>query len=111
MKIENRTKGILIFNFETGHVVLEIGFNELSKSDSDLVQTHPMFSDYVKTSQLRFVSESEKISEEKEEINIEDIELEKQSKDQLIVLALALEIKVDGLTKKQLIEAIEKSKK
>jgi hypothetical protein len=125
MKIENRTKGAIRFaiavkegeNVSQKLISLNPGITELSKSDFAEVEKHPMFKDYEQTSQLKkqysepapkkVESDSEEVSEEDQPLDIEEIELEAQSKETLIDLAKALDIDTKGLSKKQLIEAIE----
>ena len=125
MKIENRTKALIRFSVadENGNlkvISLETGFNELSESDFEAVQSHPMFKDYVSTSAISLGSKvedrkllgTEKPVEEvsEEEVSEEkpvDVDLKKQNKDQLIAIAKSFEIEIEGLTKAQLIEAIE----
>ena len=132
MKIQNRVKNIIRFKTTIGSVTLMPGMNELSKEEFVAVKAHPMFEAMVKTSGLTAIEEkpaksyktkaelkSEKEAEEKAEkessdseegVDLNEIDLEAQNKATLIDLAQSLEIETDGLTKAQLIEAINSKK-
>lgn len=120
--IEKRVKGILRFKTTIGNVTLtddNKGMNELTQEQFDAIKEHPMFEAISKTSGLRVIekaasktSSADNKSDEanEDEIDINDIDLSKQNKAQLVVLAESLEIKTEGLNKAQLIEAIEEKK-
>lgn len=132
MKIQNRVKNIIRFKTTIGSVTLMPGMNELSKEEFVAVKAHPMFEAMVKTSGLTDIEEkpaksyktkaelkAEKEAEEKAEkessdseegVDLNEIDLEAQNKATLIDLAQSLEIETDGLTKAQLIEAINSKK-
>lgn len=139
MKIENRIKNIIRFKTTIGNVTLMPGVNELSKEHFEAVKAHPMFEDMVKTSGLVVIEEkvvksyktkaekeAEKDAEEKaakeladllgsdenskKDTNLNEIDLETLNKANLVVMAQSLEIEFEGLTKAQLIEAINSKK-
>lgn len=112
MKIRNRTKAILRFKTTEGSVNLSTGINTITKEQFSAMKAHPLYESYAKTSQLEIISEKEEVKKEIKEggIDLNDIELEKQSKETLIDLAQSLEIDTKELSKKQLIEAINSKK-
>lgn len=128
MKIENRVKNIIRFKTTIGNVTLMPGVNELSKEEFAAVKAHPMFEAMVKTSglvateekpaksyktkaELKAEKEAEEETEESEEgVDLNEIDLEAQTKATLIDLAQSLEIETEGLSKSKLIEAINSKK-
>lgn len=120
MKIEKRVKGLLRFKTSIGNVTLtddNKGINELSAEQFAAIEAHPMFEAFFKTCGLRFIVEAPvvakkatKVEDSEKNVDLNEIDLEAQNKATLIHLAQSLEIETDGLTKAQLIEAINSKK-
>lgn len=127
MKILKRTKGILRFRTPIGNITLtddNKGITELSNEEFKAMKDHPMFDAIVKTNGISVLAEEKEdgldvtidvpsIPEYRDEkvYDLNEINLEIQSKVDLILIAKSLDIETKNLTKPQLIEAIQTKKK
>lgn len=124
MKLLKRIKGIVRFKTAIGNITLLDGENELSNEQFEAIKNHPMYESMVKTSGIVILAEEVKNNKSFNEtpdevvnktsgedgIDIAEIELDKQKKSDLVTLAESLEIETDGLSKSDLINAINAKK-
>lgn len=116
MKLLKRIKGIIRFKTVIGNITLLDGENELSNEQFEAIKNHPMYESLAKTSGIVILAEEVKNNKSiietsgEDGIDIAEIDLEKQKKSDLVALAESLEIETDGLSKSDLIAAINAKK-
>lgn len=101
---------------EENTIVLKDGENELTESEFSQIKDHPMYEAMVSTSGLVVIEEQkEKIKTERREevyqsqdgVDFSDIDLEVQTKKNLIKIAESLGVETAGLSSKRLIQEIK----
>tara|TARA_R110000787_G_scaffold129434_3_gene241264 strand:- start:404 stop:898 length:495 start_codon:yes stop_codon:yes gene_type:complete len=69
MRILKRTKGILNFRTVSGIIRLKSGENTLTEGEGDLIKSHPMYKQMVKTSGLFELAETSEVEAPKAKIS------------------------------------------